>query len=79
MEVYNRIATEKVQLRFPEAKLVDAFDMTFPFHYDNNCSDGGHYGRPPRHEGDNHNHYFVDVMLSHVLLNALCPRAGTAS
>jgi hypothetical protein len=79
MEVYNRIATENVQLRFPEAKLVDEFDMTFPFHYDNNCSDGGHYGRPPRHKGDNHNHYFVDVMLSHVLLNALCPRAGTAS
>ncbi|KAG0583456.1 hypothetical protein KC19_3G137400 [Ceratodon purpureus] len=72
LEVYNRIMTEKVQLRFPKVKLVDEFDMSFPFHFDNNYSDGGHYGRAP---GDHGNYYyFVDVMLGHVLLNALCPQ-----
>lgn len=71
MEVFNRIATEQVQQRFPQVKLVDAFDMSFSFHYDNNYSDGGHYGRPP--DADQPHFYFVDVMLAHVLLNALCP------
>lgn len=74
MEVYNRILAEQVQVRFPDVQLVDAFDMSFPFHYDNHYSDGGHYGRPP--QGDHH--YFVDVMLGHVLLNALCPMQGRA-
>lgn len=74
MEIYNRIATEQVQRRFPWTKFVDAFDMSFPFHYDNNYSDGGHYGRPPHHPHFQHPHfYFVDVMLAHVLLNTLCP------
>jgi len=72
MEVYNRIMTEQVQKWFTEVKIVDEFDMSFPFHYDNRYSDGGHYGRPP---DPWHVHfYFVDVMLAHVLLNAICPR-----
>lgn len=71
MEVFNRIMTEQVQVVFPKVKLVDAFDMSFPFHYDNNYSDGGHYGRAP--DRDRPHFYFVDVMLAHVLLNAICP------
>lgn len=71
MEVFNRIVTEQVQALFPEVKLVDEFDMSFPFHYDNQYSDGGHYGRPPNK--DHPHFYFVDVMLVHVLLNAICP------
>lgn len=69
MEVFNKILTEKVRSRFPNVGFVDDFDMTFPFHYNNNYSDGGHYGRPP----DGHHYYFVDIMLCHVLLNAICP------
>ena len=46
---------------------LDFFDMTFPFHYDNLYSDGGHYGRwgDPRSE-------MVDRMQVQVLLNGLC-------
>ena len=71
MEVYNGIITEMVHSRFPEAKVVDAFDMSFPFHYDNTYSDGGHYGRAP--DPGRPHHYFVDIMVAHALLNALCP------
>ena len=66
--------------RSPPARrfgFIDAFDMTFPWHWDNTWSDGGHYGRPPWHRNKGGrlvgSAHVVDVMLAHVLLNALCP------
>jgi len=47
---------------------LDAFDMTFPWHFDDNVSDGGHYGRHFKPGADN-----VDKMLLQTLLNGLCP------
>ncbi|OAE25947.1 hypothetical protein AXG93_1712s1260 [Marchantia polymorpha subsp. ruderalis] len=79
MEVYNTILGELLVSEFGPSNLqvVDAYDMTFPWHFDNQCSDGGHYGRPPALNSwlgiRTGHHYFVDVMLAHVLLNALCP------
>ncbi|CAM6083749.1 unnamed protein product [Calypogeia fissa] len=79
LETYNHIMVEKlVAVRdVLPIKFIDTFDLTFPFHYNNECSDGGHYGRPP---GSNENPwwgyphwYFVDIMLAHIWLNALCP------
>ena len=83
MEVYNKIITEKVQLRFPDALMVDAFDLTFPWHFDNACSDGHHYGSPPGAQRwpwfEKPHQYFVDVMLVHILLNAICPISSSSS
>ncbi|CAM6093731.1 unnamed protein product [Calypogeia fissa] len=79
MEMYNQLMAEKLEQakdRLP-VMFVDAFDLTFPFHYDNNFSDGGHYGRAPGVDlwpwHRKPHWYFVDVMLAHILLNALCP------
>ncbi|BFI06013.1 hypothetical protein MPTK1_1g28570 [Marchantia polymorpha subsp. ruderalis] len=77
MEIFNKVLVERLQAAMPSTQIVDAFDMTFPFHFDNNYSDGGHYGRAPNVNkwpwfGQPH-HYFVDLMLAHVLLNAICP------
>jgi hypothetical protein len=79
MEVYNQVMVEKlkeVSNQLP-VRFVDGFDMTFPFHYNNDFSDGGHYGRAPGANlapwyGAPH-WYFVDVMLAHIFLNAVCP------
>lgn len=79
MEVFNAILGEELvsSIGREALKIVDAYDMTFPWHYDNVHSDGGHYGRPPSltsRQGSTTGHqYFVDVMLAHVLLNAICP------
>lgn len=92
MEIYNRIFVEKLQqaphLHTRSLKIVDAFDMTFPFHYDLNHTDGVHYGREPSKtpwpwrpkleysKATQLGHqYFVDLMLVHTLLNAICPLA----
>ena len=53
-------------------EFLDTFDMTFPFHFTNEYSDGGHYGRwacdgSPQHRCDS-----VDLMVLQVLLNMLC-------
>ncbi|CAM6100853.1 unnamed protein product [Calypogeia fissa] len=79
MEMYNQVMVEKlrqVKDKLP-VKFIDGFDMTFPFHYNNDFSDGGHYGRAPGVNlppwyGSPH-WYFVDVMLAHIFLNAVCP------
>lgn len=78
MEIYNRIFVERLQqLQLPRFKVVDAFDLTFPWHYDLNCSDGVHYGREPSKtvwkDVQIGHQYFVDLMLVHILLNAVCP------
>ncbi|EFJ30082.1 hypothetical protein SELMODRAFT_409717 [Selaginella moellendorffii] len=76
MEAFNAILGEKIRRAMDHARFVDAYDMTFPWHYDHCCSDGGHYGRPPSlsswHGGIGHR-YFVDLMLVHILLTAICP------
>ncbi|KAL3684344.1 hypothetical protein R1sor_002366 [Riccia sorocarpa] len=79
MEVYNTVLNEMLVFEFGSDVLmtVDEYDMTFPWHFDNQCSDGGHYGRPPSRNSwvgaENGHQYFIDLMLAHVLLNALCP------
>lgn len=81
MEVFNRIIVERLHARLPTAQFVDAYDLTFPWHYDNNYSDGGHYGRAPGVNFFWHrkpHHYFVDIMLAHLLLNAICPQVAAA-
>uniref|UniRef100_A0A0A9DY71 Uncharacterized protein n=1 Tax=Arundo donax TaxID=35708 RepID=A0A0A9DY71_ARUDO len=56
--------------------VIDNFDMTYPWHYNNRCNDGVHYGRAPARlvwrDGKIGHQYFVDLMLGHVLLNAIC-------
>eukprot|EP01012_Entosiphon_sulcatum_P006062 TRINITY_DN12822_c0_g1_i1.p1 TRINITY_DN12822_c0_g1~~TRINITY_DN12822_c0_g1_i1.p1 ORF type:complete len:195 (+),score=13.32 TRINITY_DN12822_c0_g1_i1:395-979(+) len=46
--------------------LVDAYDVTYPMHWDNNFADGHHYGlKGPRK--------VVELMLVQLYLHALCP------
>lgn len=76
METFNKVLVDRLLSTRLPLRVVDAYDMTFPWHFDNNCSDGGHYGRPPARDfwfGQIGHQYFVDVMLDHVLLNAICP------
>ncbi|MCO5606938.1 hypothetical protein L7F22_061129 [Adiantum nelumboides] len=75
MEVFNSMLVEK----FKKANLlwgvVDGFDLTYPWHFDNNCSDGVHYGKPPSASswyGQLGHQYFVDLMLVHTLMHAIC-------
>ncbi|KAJ3683841.1 hypothetical protein LUZ60_014068 [Juncus effusus] len=79
MEAFNGIMVDKMRekgLLGGGGGLVDQFDMSFPWHFDNRCSDGVHYGRAPAKEkwrdGEIGHQYFVDLMLVHVLLNAIC-------
>lgn len=78
MEAFNGVFLDKLK-QFKVVNLViDHFDMTYPWHYDNRCNDGVHYGRAPAkmkwRDGEIGHQYFVDLMLGHVLLNALCTR-----
>ncbi|MCO5567079.1 hypothetical protein L7F22_020764 [Adiantum nelumboides] len=86
MEAFNAILLEGFRKRLAGMQVIDAFDATFPFHYDFSCSDGGHYGRPPGIRRwpwhDTPHHYFVEVMLVHMLLNSVCsspPQGSTSS
>ncbi|XP_017702407.2 uncharacterized protein LOC103724245 [Phoenix dactylifera] len=77
MEAFNGVMVEKLgKRRLLTGGVIDEFDMTFPWHYDNRCNDGVHYGRPPAkarwRDGEVGHQYFVDLMLAHVLLNAIC-------
>ncbi|PIA25002.1 hypothetical protein AQUCO_13500017v1 [Aquilegia coerulea] len=78
MEVYNGVVLDKLKAAGILSGVIDDFDMTFPWHYDNRCNDGVHYGRAPAkarwRDGKIGHQYFVDLMLGHVLLNALCAR-----
>lgn len=80
MESFDGILKEKLRERgVLTGGVVDEFDMTFPWHYDNRCNDGVHYGRKPARskwrDGGIGHEYFVDLMLVHVLLNAFCNAA----
>lgn len=77
MELFNGVLVEKMrQHGVLTGGVIDNFDMTFPWHYDNRCNDGVHYGRAPAklvwRDGKIGHQYFVDLMLGHVLLNAIC-------
>ncbi|KAF7837231.1 uncharacterized protein G2W53_005713 [Senna tora] len=77
MEVYNHVLLEKLkQAGVVSGGVIDNFDMTFPWHFDNRCNDGVHYGRAPAkmkwRDGQIGHQYFVDLMLAQVLLNAIC-------
>ncbi|KAL8515362.1 hypothetical protein ACS0TY_014172 [Phlomoides rotata] len=76
MEVFNGIMLDKLRQYGVVDRVIDNFDMTFPWHYDNRCNDGVHYGRAPLKtkwkDGLIGHQYFVDLMLCHVLINALC-------
>lgn len=78
MEVFNGVFLEKLRKAGIISGVIDNFDMTFPWHFDNRCNDGVHYGRAPAkmkwRDGQIGHQYFVDLMLAHVLLNALCER-----
>ncbi|XP_024544367.1 uncharacterized protein LOC112351196 [Selaginella moellendorffii] len=76
MEAFNQVLGDEIRrVLGKEVLLVDAYDMTFPWHYDHRYSDGGHYGRPPSltpwYGGIGH-YYFADLMLVHALLTAIC-------
>lgn len=83
MEAYNAILLEGFRKRFAGMHVMDAFDVTFPFHYDFSCSDGGHYGRPPGIQRwpwfDSPHHYYVEVMLVHMMLNSICSSTPSGS
>ncbi|CAL9230845.1 unnamed protein product [Arabidopsis halleri] len=76
MEVYNGVFLEKMKGLGLVSSVIDNFDMTYPWHFDNRCNDGVHYGRAPAkmrwRDGEIGHQYFVDLMLVHVLLNAIC-------
>ncbi|KAG8373034.1 hypothetical protein BUALT_Bualt12G0128900 [Buddleja alternifolia] len=78
MEAFNGVVLDKWRQYGVLDRVIDDFDMTYPWHYDNRCSDGVHYGRAPLkakwRDGQIGHQYFVDLMLSHVLMNALCVR-----
>ncbi|XP_059632559.1 uncharacterized protein LOC132275164 [Cornus florida] len=78
MEAFNGVFLEKLKQFGVVNRVIDHFDMTFPWHFDNRCNDGVHYGRAPAkmkwRDGEIGHQYFVDLMLGHVLLNALCAR-----
>ncbi|MQL89871.1 hypothetical protein Taro_022451 [Colocasia esculenta] len=79
MEAFNGVLLKKLRERgLLTGGVVDEFDMTFPWHWDNRCNDGVHYGRAPAkarwRDGQIGHQYFVDLMLAHVLLNAICGR-----
>ncbi|XP_050218635.1 uncharacterized protein LOC126669260 [Mercurialis annua] len=76
MEVYNWVVLDKFRQAGLLSGVIDNFDMTYPWHYDNRCNDGVHYGRAPAkmkwRDGEIGHQYFVDLMLAHVLFNVLC-------
>lgn len=78
MEVFNGVVIEKMRKYNVINRVIDDFDMTFPWHYDNRANDGVHYGRAPAkmrwRDGQIGHQYFLDLMLGHVLLNTLCTR-----
>ncbi|XP_019180524.1 PREDICTED: uncharacterized protein LOC109175663 [Ipomoea nil] len=78
MEAFNGVVLDKLRAYAALDMVIDDFDMTYPWHYDNRCNDGVHYGRAPAklvwRDGQIGHQYFVDLMLGHVLLNALCSR-----
>lgn len=77
MEAFNGILLEKLRTAGLLTGVIDDFDMTWAWHFDNRCNDGVHYGRFPSkskwRDGQIGHQYFVDLMLGHVLLNAICP------
>ncbi|CAM8993270.1 unnamed protein product [Rhodiola kirilowii] len=78
MEAFNWILLEKLRDAGVVDGVIDAFDMTYAWHWDNRCNDGVHYGRFPAkmkwRDGEIGHQYFVDLMLVHVWLNVLCAR-----
>ncbi|CAI9118595.1 OLC1v1020186C1 [Oldenlandia corymbosa var. corymbosa] len=78
MEAFNGVVLDKLRQYNVVNRVIDDFDMTFPWHYDNRANDGVHYGRAPAkmkwRDGLIGHQYFVDLMLGHVLLNVLCTR-----
>ncbi|KAJ8766482.1 hypothetical protein K2173_022541 [Erythroxylum novogranatense] len=76
METFNWIVLDKFREAGLLSGVIDNFDMTFPWHFNNRCNDGVHYGRAPLKmkwkDGEIGHQYFVDLMLVHVLLNVLC-------
>ncbi|XP_071722122.1 uncharacterized protein [Rutidosis leptorrhynchoides] len=78
MEAFNGVFVDKLRKFGVIDYVVDHFDMTYPWHYDNRCNDGVHYGRAPAkmrwRDGQIGHQYFVDLMLCHVLLNVLCSK-----
>ncbi|BBN06169.1 hypothetical protein MPTK1_3g18970 [Marchantia polymorpha subsp. ruderalis] len=77
MEWFNKFMVEKLQgTGLANMRIVDGFDLTFPWHYDNDHNDGAHYGKAPSNttwvNGKIGHQYFVDLMLVHILLNAIC-------
>ncbi|WRX21337.1 hypothetical protein QQP08_013824 [Theobroma cacao] len=78
IEAFNGVLLEKLRRAGLVSGVIDNFDMTFPWHFDNRCNDGVHYGRAPLkmkwRDGEVGHQYFVDLMLCHVLLNVLCAR-----
>ncbi|KAK4433984.1 hypothetical protein Salat_0561100 [Sesamum alatum] len=80
MEAFNGVVLDKLRQYRVLNRVIDDFDMTYPWHYDNRCNDGVHYGRAPAkmkwRDGQIGHQYFVDLMLGHVLINALCVKSG---
>ncbi|MCE3215393.1 hypothetical protein HAX54_002258 [Datura stramonium] len=78
MEAFNGIVLDNFKAYDLVDHVIDDFDMTYPWHYDNRGNDGVHYGRAPAklkwRDGQIGHQYFVDLMLAHVLLNALCSK-----
>ncbi|KAL9240779.1 hypothetical protein vseg_014959 [Gypsophila vaccaria] len=78
MEAFNGILLDKLRAAGLVTGVIDDFDMTWAWHFDNRCNDGVHYGRFPAkmkwRDGQIGHQYFVDLMLGQVLLNAICTK-----
>jgi hypothetical protein len=74
VEILNHLIAHEIQKhsRKDEKNIqwsfIDAFDITYPWHFDNFFSDGGHYGR--------YGNSMVDDMLVQVLLHFYCSRGN---
>ncbi|GAY61997.1 hypothetical protein CUMW_214410, partial [Citrus unshiu] len=65
MEAFNGVLLDKLRQAGVVSGVIDNFDMTFPWHFDNRCNDGVHYGRAPLkmkwRDGQIGHQYFVDL------------------
>lgn len=66
---FNEIAARVVREVAPDWRTLDYYDISYPFHWDNSFSDGGHFGRRIGFKNTKFN--FVDKVLGQVHLNMI--------
>jgi hypothetical protein len=70
--LFSRLSSHILRKQFAWRNLLDFYDLSYPWHFDNLVSDGGHYGRGPDLGADFKKTSFVDDMSGQSILNAIC-------